>query len=66
MVECARKKGFKRIIGEYLPTPKNKMVEQHYPGLGFTALPDSATAQYCLDVDSYEEKECFIKLKTEN
>lgn len=66
LVTRAREAGYQRIVGEYLPTPKNKMVEQHYPGLGFTALPDSATAQYCLDVDSYEEKECFIKLKTEN
>jgi FkbH-like protein len=66
LVTRAREAGCQRIVGEYLPTPKNKMVEQHYPGLGFTALPDSATAQYCLDVDSYEEKECFIKLKTEN
>ena len=63
MVECAKKRGYKRIIGEYLPTPKNKMVEQHYPDLGFKPLPDAATAQYCLEVDGYQEKECFIGLK---
>ena len=35
MIEAAREKGYKRIVGEYLPTPKNKMVENHYPSLGF-------------------------------
>ena len=63
LVNRAREAGCRRIIGEYLPTPKNKMVEQHYPDLGFTPLPGSTTPQYCLEVDSYQEKECFIKLK---
>ncbi len=62
MVECAKKKGFKRIIGEYLPTPKNKMVEQHYPNLGFTPLSESPVgSRYVLDVNSYLPKECYIR-----
>lgn len=61
MVECAKKKGFKRIIGEYLPTPKNKMVEQHYPNLGFTSISESSDgSRYVLDVDNYQPKECYI------
>lgn len=64
MVECARKKGFKRIIGEYLPTPKNKMVEQHYPNLGFSLSDeDSDGAKYVLDVESYQPRECYITKK---
>ena len=64
MVEYAKKKGFKRIIGEYLPTPKNKMVEQHYPNLGFS-LSDEASdgAKYVLDVESYQPRECYITKK---
>lgn len=64
MVECARKKGFKRIIGEYLPTPKNKMVEQHYPNLGFS-LSDEASdgVKYVLDVENYQPRECYITKK---
>ena len=64
MVECAKRKGYKRIIGEYLPTPKNKMVEQHYPNLGF-ALSELASegAKYVLDVDSYQPRECYITKK---
>jgi FkbH-like protein len=61
MVEYARKKGYKYIVGEYLPTPKNKMVEQHYPGLGFQPIEGTATAQYLLDMDSYQDRECYIK-----
>ena len=64
MVEYARKKGFKRIIGEYLPTPKNKMVEQHYPNLGFSLSDESSEgSRYLLDVDSYQPRECYITKK---
>ena len=61
MVEAAKANGYKRIIGEYLPTPKNKMVEQHYLGLGFEKVEGADTAQYYLDIDSYKEIECYIK-----
>ena len=64
MVARAKAAGYKRIIGEYLPTPKNKMVEDHYSNLGFTAIDGAATAQYELFVDSYQPRECYI-IKTE-
>lgn len=63
MVEYARKKGYKRIVGEYLPTPKNKMVEQHYLNLGFEPRSGATTAQYILEIDNYKDKECYIKVK---
>ena len=63
MVERAKAAGYKRIVGEYLPTPKNKMVEQHYAGLGFQPVEGSATAQYVLDVETYQPKECYINSK---
>ena len=59
MAEYAKKKGYKRIIGEYIPTPKNKMVELHYPNLGFTQL-EPESYQYVLDLDSYSPRECYI------
>jgi FkbH-like protein len=62
MVEYAKAKGYKRIIGEYLPTLKNKMVEQHYTSLGFQPLSGTSTAQYVLDVDKYQERECYIEV----
>ena len=63
MVEAAREKGYKRIIGEYLPTPKNKMVENHYPSLGFQKLEGTPTAQYVLDVEQYQPRKNYIKTK---
>lgn len=62
MVARAKAAGYKRIIGEYLPTPKNKMVEHHYEGLGFQHI-EAPTAQYVLDVESYENRECYIEEK---
>jgi predicted enzyme involved in methoxymalonyl-ACP biosynthesis len=38
MVERAKIAGYKKIIGEFLPTPKNKMVEDHFASLGFTKI----------------------------
>lgn len=60
MVEKAKIAGYKRIIGEYLPTVKNGMVSGHYSQLGFTTIEDTNTAQWELDVNKYKEKECYI------
>ena len=64
MVEKAKAAGYKRIIGEFLLTPKNKMVENHYTGLGFTPVEGAATAQYVLNVVGYQNRECYIEKKT--
>jgi FkbH-like protein len=61
MVEQARSAGYKQIIGEYLPTAKNKIVENHYPSLGFSKVDSAVSAQYELDIESYQTKECYIK-----
>lgn len=53
----ARENGFTRIVGEYLPTPKNGMVAGHYPSLGFRPLEDGL---FELSVSEYEEKDCYI------
>ena len=64
MVEKAKAAGYKTIIGEYLPTLKNKMVESHYSSLGFSRIEGAETAQYVLDVDTYQPKECYIETKS--
>lgn len=63
MVEKAKAAGYKKIIGEYLPTPKNKMVENHYTGLGFMPVGGAATAQYELKVGEYQPRESYIDIK---
>jgi FkbH-like protein len=55
----ARERGIKQVIGEYLPTSKNKMVEEHYAKLGFTALGEN---RWKLQTGDFVERECFIKL----
>lgn len=63
IVKYAKTNGFKKIIGEYLPTPKNGMVAEHYTSLGFTKLEGTETAQWVLDVDAYQDRECYISVK---
>lgn len=63
IVAYARENGFKRIIGEYLPTAKNKMVEEHFTLLGFTKIAGTETARYQMMVDDYNVSECCIKAK---
>lgn len=63
LVDYARTNGFKKIIGEYLPTLKNSMVKEHYPNLGFEAIEDSETSQWILNVENYQNRECYIAPK---
>lgn len=59
MVEYAKAKGYKKIIGEFIPTPKNKMVEMHYLNLGFSRMVPE-TNKYVLDLTTYAPKKCYI------
>ena len=63
LVDYARKNGYKRIVGEYLPTQKNGMVKSHYENLGFSEMKDCKTSQWELMVASYVDKECYITRK---
>jgi FkbH-like protein len=58
----ASKTGYKRIIGEYIPTNKNKIVAGHYQGLGFVKLEESKSnvARYILNVNLFTKLDCFI------
>ena len=63
IVKYAKENGFEKIIGEYIETPKNKMVANHYKELGFSSEELGNKNQYQLDVNSYQNKECFIITK---
>ena len=63
IVAWAKKNGYKKIIGEYLPTPKNGMVAEHYSSLGFSPIEGASTAQWQLDVEAYEDRTCYITKK---
>ena len=54
----AEKRGFKRVYGEYIPTPKNAMVKDIYKTMGFEEITEN---NYVMDVSKYEEKKIYIK-----
>jgi FkbH-like protein len=56
LVDFAKTNGFRYLKGEYIPTPKNEMVKNHYENLGF----QSSESLWILDVTEYEEKKNFI------
>jgi len=61
LVAYAKQNGFRNIMGEYIPTQKNNMVEDHYLQLGFTRIEDPTRHLYNLEVEHYEMKECYIR-----
>ncbi len=63
MVAVARERGYRRIVGEYLPTAKNGMVADHYKRLGFSEVKGASTALWELDTDNYTPHECCIENK---
>ena len=63
IVAWAKENGYKQIIGEYLPTPKNGMVAEHYPNLGFETIEKSDTAQWLLNLEKYQKRVCYIEKK---
>lgn len=63
IIKYAKENGFKKVIGEYIETPKNKMVENHYQELGFTSIDCDGQNLYELEVNNYVNIECFITKK---
>ena len=61
LVEYARQNGIRKIVGEYLPTAKNGMVKEHYPNLGFETIEGVETAQWVLEVEKYQDRECYVE-----
>lgn len=68
IVKFARENGFNQIIGEYIATPKNELVKEHFPNLGFVKVDKKDQNLYSLNVLLYEDRPCYINegLKTKN
>ena len=64
IAERAKEMGALRLLGEYVPTKKNGMVENHYAKLGFTALESDRDngSRNVLDLASFTPIETFIKV----
>ncbi len=57
LVTFSEKEGVRFLKGEYLPTAKNQLVENHYQRLGFTGKNNF----WLLDVRNYTTKTTFIR-----
>jgi predicted enzyme involved in methoxymalonyl-ACP biosynthesis len=52
LCEEARRRGLSELVGRYVPSPKNALVEQHYERLGFSLADRTAagsTWRFALD-----------------
>lgn len=58
LVTIASERGCGTVVGEFLPTPKNALVKDHYQRLGFTRKGGLWT----LRVDGFEERKTFVYL----
>lgn len=61
----ARRLGATRVVGEYLPTKKNRMVQDHYKNLGFDIVErrDDGGSTAMLDLDGYEIPATFHEIR---
>jgi FkbH-like protein len=64
VARVARQEGAVELIGSYLPTEKNRMVEKHYEKLGFSLVEanDKATI-WRLDLQTYNEPELPLQIQ---
>lgn len=65
LVSYAKKHGIKRIVGEYLKTPKNMMVEHFFEQMGFSPIAGDAT-RYELLTEDYVPHKHFIKREADD
>lgn len=70
ILKVAREWGCSKVIGEYIPSRKNKMVENMYTELGFVKkeTPDESMKDkliYSYDIDKEYSKKIFIKVNVE-
>ena len=61
LVAIAKENGIMRIIGEYIPTPKNILVKDHYRNLGFIKCDSNKKDCYYLNIDNYKKINFYIR-----
>ena len=57
IIRTAAEQGFRTVIGEYLPTPKNAMVRDLYEKMGFAPVGEN---RFEADVPSFQYRKTFI------
>jgi FkbH-like protein len=64
VAQAARAEGARRLVGEYLPSAKNKMVAGHFAKLGFVAAGAAGAdgTRWTLDLDAYPDPDLPLTL----
>ena len=66
LVDIAKEKGIKKIVGYYYPTAKNGMVREFYRLQGFEKLTEDeeGNTKWCYEITSdYKDKNNVIKVE---
>lgn len=58
IAEICRKNGFKRVVGEYIPTAKNGMVSELYTQMGYAAMGSN---RFLMEADTYIDHKIYIR-----
>ena len=65
LVNVCRDRNISKIVGRYIPTAKNSMVESLYSSLGFSQLDEvDGVTSWSLNVEDYEQPD--LKMRIEN
>jgi FkbH-like protein len=62
LLQAARSRGIKRLIGRYRPTERNAMVRDHYLKLGFSQLREDVEGETVWEMDCESEMELPIPM----
>lgn len=64
ILDHAKKHGIHKLRGLYVPTARNKLVEDHYSKLGFAKIRDeNGTTIFELSVDSASVADAPVKMR---
>lgn len=63
VVERARELGYARVVGEYIPTPKNGLVAEMYPRFGFVRLDDGGDGvqRFELALSAFKPTDTYVQ-----
>lgn len=61
VIEQAKKMGCRRIVGEYIRSKKNSMVDGFYAKLGFTPIENDERVLYEYDINKKPEEKLWIQ-----
>ena len=62
LIQWAKANGFEKLTGQYIPTPKNALVKDHFKDLGFITT-EQKEGYWSLLIHDYQKKPFYISSK---